>query len=239
MARQLSSRPILCAVLDAAALGARPHRFARELFESGVDWIQLRDRSLSGESLLRVARQLVEARDDATDDLRSSNGMEPMGTEQETDSRRRVIVNRRVDVALAARADGVHLGFDALGDGDARRLLSEDAIIGRSVHSLLEVESHGQRVGAGHQYAHLAPVWDPNSKKASRPALGLDILAKACGLGLPILAQGGIDTTRAAEAVAVGAAGVAVTGILSSARNPMAVARQLRTALDGHFLPEG
>jgi len=228
MARRLSNRPILCAVLDAAALGARPEGFARELFASGVDWIQLRDRSLSGESMFRIARALVTARDESRS---ASHAPDSVATTAKLFSNRRVLVNRRVDIALATKADGAHLGFDALGEIDARRLLPEDVLLGSSLHRLEEIEA---RAGpAGPSYAHLAPIWDPISKKASRPALGLDLLAKACGKGLPILAQGGIDEKRAAEVIRAGAAGIAVTGILSGARNPMAVAKQLRQALDG------
>jgi thiamine-phosphate diphosphorylase len=255
MARRPSSRPILCAVLDAQALGAGPHAFARGLFESGVDWIQLRDRTLSAESLFRVARLLVEARGEANHGDPASK----VGDDDDAGMRRRVIVNRRIDVARSAGADGAHLGFDALDEGEARRLLPADATIGCSLHSLAEVEAHANLAIGGQRYAHLAPIWDPISKKASRPPLGLDLLERACTFGLPILAQGGIDAARAAEAVAVGASGIAVTGILSGAGNPMAVARQLRQALDeqsgqerdqardrppgrsldGHFLPEG
>jgi thiamine-phosphate pyrophosphorylase len=222
----ISPHPILCAVLDARALGPKPEAFARGLFEAGVDWIQLRDRSLSAESLLEQARRLVAARDEAD---REAPGA---GT------KRRVIVNRRVDIARAAGADGVHLGFDALTEGAVRELLSEDAVIGHSLHSLAEVESQAGLDLPGLRYGHLAPIWDPISKKASRPALGLDLLERACAFGLPILAQGGIDIARAAEVVAVGAAGVAVTGIISGASVPTDVARQLRCALDGHFRPE-
>jgi len=231
MAQRLSKRPVLCAVLDAPALGATPYEYARGLFEAGVDWIQLRDRSLPGESLLRLTRLLVEARDEAIDDSRSLRTVDSSPTEV----KRRVIVNRRVDIAFSAGADGVHLGFDAMAEGDARQLLPENAIVGHSFHSPQEVESHAKPIAAENRYAHLAPIWDPISKKASRPALGLDLLAKACALGLPILAQGGIDEARAAEAVAAGVAGIAVTGTISGARNPTAVARQLRRALDQSF----
>ena len=223
----ISPHPILCVVLDGRVLGAKPEAFARGLFEAGVDWIQLRDRSLPAKSLSERARALVIARD-------AANREDP-----KPGARRRVIVNRRIDVALSVGADGAHLGFDALAEVEARRLLSGGAAIGHSLHSLAEVELQAKRVIDGERYAHLAPIWDPISKKASRPALGLALLERACAAGLPIFAQGGIDTARAAEAVAAGAAGIAVTGTISRAQSPIAVAGQLRRALDGHFLPEG
>ncbi len=117
-------------------------------------------------------------------------------------------------------------------------MLPGDATIGRSLHSLAEVEAHAKMELPGQRYVHLAPIWDPISKKASRSVLGLDELERACQFGLPVLAQGGIDAAHAAEAVDVGAAGIAVTGILSDASSPMAVARRLRCAIDGQFLPD-
>ena len=238
MARRLSSRPILCAVLDAAALGEKPAEFARGLFESGVDWIQLRDRSLEAGPLLQLARLLVDARVEVSSGLRRAN-VAHGSDEPEVPAQRLVIVNRRIDVARSAHANGVHLGFDALDEADARILLTRDAYIGRSFHSLQEIESHAALTLDGQRYAHLAPVWDPISKKASRPALGRELLAKACGFGLPILAQGGIEAQQAAEAIDAGAAGIAVTGTISQTRDPMQAARRLRGAIDGHSQPEG
>jgi thiamine-phosphate pyrophosphorylase len=197
-------------------LADEPRNRATALFVAGVDWIQLRDRRLADEPLLALTRALVSARDAA----RNESGGRSL----------RVIVNRRLDVALAARADGVHLGFDAVTPPDARRLLGDSALIGGSLHTLAEVTSEAR--GALLSYAHLAPVWDPISKPATREALGAEALARACRSGLPLLAQGGIDPARAAEAVAAGAAGVAVTGSLRANRDPTSEALRLRRALD-------
>lgn len=211
MALRASSAPaILCAVLDCAALGPDPRAFAEDLYEAGVDWIQLRDRSVEGETLLGVARALVAARD-------------------ATGGRHRVLVNKRLDVALAADADGTHLGFDALEPAAVAALQAPGRSIGRSLHALDEIGSPANRdLG----YAHLAPIWDPRSKAATRPALGLEVLARACEKGLPILAQGGIDPERAGAAIGAGAAGVAVTGLLDRRGEALAAARRLRRALD-------
>ncbi|MFP8875271.1 MAG: thiamine phosphate synthase, partial [Myxococcota bacterium] len=142
----------------------------------------------------------------------------------------RIIVNRRIDVALALRADGVHLGFDALPVSETRRLVGPTRGIGVSTHHPDEAAIQ-QRAGA--DYAHLAPIFDPFSKDATRPVLGLGALRAACASGLPILAQGGLDPSRAAEARRAGALGVAVTGTLLHADDPAAAARDLRSALDG------
>ena len=80
----------------------------------------------------------------------------------------RVVVNRRLDVALAAGADGAHLGFDALDVGEARALLGADALVGVSCHSAGEVRAAAQ---SGADYAHLAPIFDPISKPTERPAI--------------------------------------------------------------------
>jgi thiamine-phosphate pyrophosphorylase len=227
MALQLSSRPILCAVLDGDALGEAPETLARDLFETGVDWIQLRDRTISSLELTRLAKSLVSARNRVRDRRRS----DPTADANEL----RVLINRRVDLALCSDADGVHLGFDALTATHADGLLPGDRLLGRSFHSIQEVESHSSLGNPVLAYAHLAPIWDPLSKRASRPALGIALLEKACAIGLPILAQGGVDPARAEQAVAAGAAGIAVTGIITGARNPISIARQLREGLDRAF----
>lgn len=230
---------MLCAVLDAAALGPAPRDTAALLFGAGVDWIQLRDRAVEADELFRITQELVAARDavraaSTTDGRASAPGSGGAGTDGPT---RRVIVNRRVDVALAAGADGVHLGFDALDVASAAALLPAEAWIGVSAHAAAEIEAMGD--AGPRRYAHLAPVWEPLSKPAERPALGVEQLTRACGLGVPILAQGGVDPARASEAVAAGAAGVAVTGILGRPSDRLAVARRLRDALDAGLAPRG
>lgn len=142
-------------------------------------------------------------------------------------------MNKRVDVALAAGADGVHLGFDAVGAADGRALLGEGAIVGRSLHTVEEIRAEAARATPA-DYVHLAPIWNPNSKPAERPALGVDALAEAARGGLPVFAQGGLDADRAAEAVASGAAGVAVTGALSRGADPESFLSPLRRRLDAH-----
>lgn len=161
-----------------------------------------------------------------------------------------ILVNKRVDVALAVDADGVHLGLDALDarsvaalfgavgeqPAGARRAHAPGARrIGASLHSIAELEA---RIATREPlaYAHLAPIWAPRSKPAERPELGLDQLARAAAIaeraGILLLAQGGLDEARAAQAIRAGAAGIAVTGILGQASDPARVARGLRQALD-------
>ena len=174
----------------------------------GVDCLQLRDRSLDGKAMLAGADAARRAADAAPHPVR-------------------LVVNRRLDVARCAGADGVHLGFDALDPREARRQLGPAAWIGVSTHSPEEIDA-----AEGADYVHLAPVFDPISKPASGPALGLARLAQACGRGVRVWAQGGIQASNAAEAVAAGADGVAVTGAISAAEDPECAARALREALD-------
>jgi thiamine-phosphate pyrophosphorylase len=179
---------------------------------AGVDWVQVRDRSLDGAALLAGTEAV---RDAARRGAAARNGIA------------RVLVNRRVDVALAAGADGVHLGGDAMTPREARRLLGEAAWIGVSTHAPDEIDT-----ASGADYAHLAPVFAPLSKASTRPPLGLRALARAAERGLPVMAQGGVEASRVRALIAAGASGVAVTGTLSSARDVGAAARALREALD-------
>jgi thiamine-phosphate pyrophosphorylase len=175
----------------------------------GVDRVQVRARELEGAALVeQVAALAAAARH------------ERPGVE--------ILVNRRVDAALAAGADGVHLGFDAMTPAEARRLLPEGARIGVSCHGPEEVAA---AAAAGADYAHLAPIFDPLSKPRERPALGLEALAAAASHGIPVLAQGGIEAGNAADVIAAGAAGVAVTGAILASPDPRAAAARLRAAL--------
>jgi thiamine-phosphate pyrophosphorylase len=177
----------------------------------GVDWVQVRERELPGAGLVDFAQGVAEAARGA-----GARAGRPV----------KVIVNRRVDVALAVGADGVHLGFDAMPPQEARRLLGPDALVGVSCHAPAEVGAAG-----GASYAHLAPVFAPLSKAPSRPPLGLEALGVAAG-ARPVLAQGGVEAGNAAACLAAGAAGVAVTGAVLQARDPGQAAAALRAALD-------
>jgi len=182
---------------------------------AGADWVQVRERGLDGAALLDHAAELA-------------------GCARRGAARRggpvRVIVNRRLDVAAVLEADGVHLGFDAVGVADARRILGAGAAIGVSAHAPEELAAAAE---AGADYAFLAPVFAPRSKPATRPALGLAALARACAAArLPVLAQGGIDAASAGAILRAGAAGVALTGEVLLADDPFAACARIRRALD-------
>ncbi len=185
-----------------------------EVVRAGVDWIQIRERELEAGELFDWSRDLIAA---------ARRGAQRAGRES------LVLINRRIDLALALEADGVHLGFDAMAVGDARALLGSTARIGVSTHRPEEVADAAR---AGASYVHLAPIFAPLSKRSSAPALGLDTLRLACETGLPVLAQGGIEVSHCAAVLAHGAAGVAVTGAILMADDPVGQANALRHALD-------
>lgn len=205
---------ILCLVLDR---GTTRHPLVQTVdaaVRAGVDWVQIRERELESRALLDMAQQVTKAARTAA--LASGRDVS-------------ILVNGRVDIALAVGADGVHLGFDAMSEGDAAALLGPGAAIGRSLHSAEEVPS---AIRAGATYAHLAPIWAPKSKPATRPALGTTELERASASGLPLLAQGGVTVERCALALAAGAVGIAVTGAIGMAGDPGAATAGLRRALD-------
>ncbi|MCH2173134.1 thiamine phosphate synthase [Myxococcota bacterium] len=179
----------------------------------GVDWVQVRDRNLDGSELLDHTQQVLHAM---------------LSAQRERGSASRLIVNRRVDIALSAEAHGVHLGFDAMSPEQARCLMGPDALVGVSAHHPDEI----RHLHPATSYAHLAPIHAPLSKKSERHPLGLAALREASRHGIPVLAQGGIDPSTARAATEAGAAGIAVTGAILRAGDPEKIARSLREALD-------
>jgi thiamine-phosphate pyrophosphorylase len=151
----------------------------------GAAAIHLREKDLGGRELLALARDLAAV-------CRAH--------------RQVLLVNDRLDVALAAGADGVHLPSAGVPPADARRLLGPGALVGVSCHSAADVS---RALAGGASYATFSPIHDTPSKRAYGPPLGVAALRDAARLGLPLVALGGIDPPRAAEARAAGAAGVA------------------------------
>jgi thiamine-phosphate pyrophosphorylase len=206
--------PILCLVTDRRIARMPLDEAVAAAVFGGVDWVQLRERDLEGRDLVELAARVVAA---ARDAARRRGGTV------------RVLINRRIDIALAVDADGVHLGFDAMAVASARSLLGAERLIGVSAHVPGEVRA---AAAAGANYAHLAPIFAPLSKPQERAPLGIAAIA-ACGGVFPLLAQGGLEASNAAQAIRAGAAGVAVTGALLAAADPGVAAHLLRATLDG------
>jgi thiamine-phosphate pyrophosphorylase len=144
-----------------------------------------------------------------------------------------LIVNDRIDVAIAAGADGAHLASASFDIADARRLLGPSRLIGVSTHRPEEVAAAAAN---GADFAVFGPVYDPLSKGAYGPAKGLNALADAVtsAKGMPLYALGGINQSRAAEiaALAQGSrpSGIAVIGAVFGTTTPGAAARDLMRA---------
>ncbi|GCD90844.1 thiamine phosphate synthase [Nocardioides sp. LS1] len=137
-----------------------------------------------------------------------------------------VVVDDRVDVALAAGAAGVHLGATDLPVADARRI-APGLVVGATCRSRAEVVAAREQ---GADYAGFGPVFATASKAGLPEPLGVAAVAAATGV-LPLVAIGGIDAAGAALARAAGAHGVAVIGSIWRPPDPVAAAKELVAAV--------
>jgi len=152
-----------------------------------------------------------------------------------------LLVNDRVDVALAAGADGVHLGRDDMHPADARRLLGEGAVIGVTLKSAGDADA---LAGLPVDYGCVGGVFATASKHNPDPPIGLGGLAALVARAraarrLPVGAIAGIDAANAAFVIAAGADGVAVISALFAADNVAAAARDLRGIVDRSLASRG
>ena len=147
-----------------------------------------------------------------------------------------LLVNDRVDVALAAEADGVHIGQDDMPVPDARLLLGRSAIIGLSVKTVEQAKAAPLELL---DYVAIGGVYGTTSKDNTQPPIGTDGLrtivdaVRARKASFPICAIAGINAENAADVIAAGADGVAVISALSLAPDPAKAAQELRAAVDG------
>jgi thiamine-phosphate pyrophosphorylase len=187
--------PRLLAITDPAGpLGPELEDWLRALAGAGVDGVQLRRKDLPDRRLLELARRARRAL--------------PPGP-----SAPALLVNGRLDVAVAADADGVHLPAAGLPTREVRRLartlearLGFEALIGRSTHHPDEV---ARARDEGADYVTFGPVWASPGKAAYGEPPGLAGLERAAAHGLPVLALGGVSAERLPEAARAGAAGAA------------------------------
>jgi len=154
------------------------------LAHCGVDTLQVREKDLDDRALVAL---VAAARQAAPPLLR-------------------IVVNGRIDIALAAGADGVHLPCDGVVPALVRQNFGAGILVGCSAHHPGEVARAAE---AGADYATFGPVWDTPSKRAFGPPPGLEGLRWAAACGLPVLALGGVTPARLAAAAAAGAAGAA------------------------------
>ena len=172
---------------------------ARRAADAGVDLIQVRERDLESGALAALVTDLLAAtRGTAT----------------------RILVNDRLDVALACGAAGVHLRGDSLPIAAARRLAPAGFLIGRSVHGAAEA-----RAAADADYLIAGTVFASASKAADAPLLGIEGLrAIVEAVRVPVLAIGGIDRSRVAAIAAAGASGLAAIGLFMASHPDAEVA---------------
>jgi len=187
---------------------------ARQCASGGATLVQLRDKLSVTRAMIDVARAIKQA-------------LAPFGVP--------FVVNDRVDVAIAAGADGVHLGQEDMTVKDARRLLGSEAIVGLSVKSVDEAEAAPvdliDYVGSGGVYV-------TSSKQQKNAPIGPAGLARIIAVlrrrapDLPVCGIAGIHVGNAGEVIAAGADGVAVISALSRSPDPTAAAKSLRGIVD-------
>ena len=212
----LTRKPLLCYVTDRRSLAETPDLAIKlqlqkieQAAKAGVDWIQVREKDLSGRELAGLVERVM---------TRLGNGSA-------------ILVNDRVDVACAVGASGVHLGEHSLPPDEARRLVSQSAarenfLVGVSAHSL---EGAMQAEKAGADYVIFGPVYATPSKTGFGQPQGVASLREVCRrLTIPVLAIGGITLENVRDCFAAGAAGIAAIRLFQDAANLDHAVRELR-----------
>jgi len=203
-------RSWLLYVITDERLARRPHAEAARLaIEGGARAIQLRDKTAGTRALVEAGRALRA--------ITAASGVA-------------LIINDRADVARAVDADGVHLGADDLPIAAAREILGPACIIGASARTRPEAE---RAAADGADYLGVGPIREARGTKPDAPApLGTAVILDLAGLGLPIIAIGGIRPGDVREIAEAGACGVAVISAVMGAPDIAAAARAFRDAWD-------
>jgi thiamine-phosphate pyrophosphorylase len=194
---------------------------ARAVAAGGATFVQLRDKKSDTRAIVEKARAIKAI-------------LAPFNIA--------FVVNDRIDVALAAGADGVHIGPDDMAPEDARRLLGGDSIIGVSIKTVAAAEA--APVGVV-DYAGVGGVYATLSKEQKTPPIGIDGFAHVAAAlrrrapALPIVGIAGIDAGNAGAVISAGADGVAVISAISGCSDTAAAARTLREVVDGMLAKRG
>jgi thiamine-phosphate pyrophosphorylase len=196
----------LCAITDATLVPGRDHvAIAEAALAGGADMIQLRDKTGNMRNLLPQARAIQWL-------CRSRGAL--------------FIVNDRVDLALAADADGAHVGQEDLPAESARRLLGPRRLLGVSTHNLAQAEAARS---AGADYIGFGPMFATGTKETGYTPRGLEALGEVRrAVSLPILAIGGINVENVASVIHAGATAPAVISAVAAAPDIAAAAAAFR-----------
>ena len=237
--------PLLCYVTDRRSLVSTETSEAGQSFGArktllekiaaaaagGVDWIQIREKDLSGKECSSFTREAMQLAGSSLPGAAAKAAISPRTKAEHGRVFTRIIVNDRLDVALAAQAGGVHLGENSLPAGEARRLAKSlhrerDFLIGVSCHCL-EAAKAAERGGAS--YLFFGPVFATPSKAAYGAPQGLKRLAEVCrAVAIPVFAIGGIMLENAADCLSAGALGIAAIRLFQDAPDMTSLVCALR-----------
>ena len=199
---------------EAAALGKPIESIVSQAIKAGVSCVQLREKNAGTRLFLKRALALVSI-------------LKP--------ARIPLIINDRVDIALAAGADGVHLGQSDMPYKDARRLMGPKAVIGLSVETWEDVERARE---LDVDYLGVSPVFSTPTKTDTKTPWGLEGLERIREYSsLPLVAIGGLDVSNAGDVIAAGADSIAVVSAICSADDCFEAAGRLVKRFEQTYIP--
>jgi thiamine-phosphate pyrophosphorylase len=228
-----NANPILCYVTDRASLpqSARNDPFSPLLSKvaaaitAGTDWIQIREKNLPASDVAQLLRAILTAT--LLPEAAAHSGAHDLRTR-----RTRILINDRLDVALAGKADGVHLGENSLPVSEATRMLhafqkpSSEFMTGASCHSLASAQA---AESDGADYIFFGPVFSTPSKATFGEPQGLQPLREVCrAVKIPVLAIGGVTAQNAAQCLDSGASGIAAIRLFQESSRLEELLQQLR-----------
>ena len=193
------------------SLGRSLEEVVSEAVSGGVTMVQLREKDAPTGKFIDLASRLM-------------NMLKPLGIP--------LIINDRVDVAMAVDADGVHIGQSDMPYEIARKLLGPDKIIGLSVENFEDIEKAN---ALDVDYIGISPVYGTPTKTDTAEPFGLDGLRKAVSMSVhPTVAIGGMNAGTIADVMTTGADGVAVVSAICSAENIRKAAVELKALVDSN-----